>query len=134
MSKKYALLACALALSFNATAIELPSIPFPAPGSDEILFVVRNTIDYSKLKDDSEYVDVKITDYWTNRETKRKPNTDVGSQSIFATSGSKWLTAYMTVNINGNDYTMAAVSGYKDGLSATFVNAGRTTLGHRARS
>ncbi|MCP9694005.1 thermostable direct hemolysin-family toxin, partial [Vibrio parahaemolyticus] len=29
--------------AFKTSAFELPSVPFPAPGSDEILFVVRDT-------------------------------------------------------------------------------------------
>ncbi|EKF9839410.1 thermostable direct hemolysin-family toxin, partial [Vibrio cholerae] len=41
MIKKLILISAAL--SFHTLAIELPSIPFPSPGSDEIVFVVRNT-------------------------------------------------------------------------------------------
>lgn len=42
MIKKLFLISAAL--SFHAYAIELPSIPFPSPGSDEIVFVVRNGV------------------------------------------------------------------------------------------
>ncbi|TYB08950.1 thermostable direct hemolysin-family toxin, partial [Vibrio cholerae] len=38
MIKKLFLISAAL--SFHTLAIELPSIPFPSPGSDEIVFVV----------------------------------------------------------------------------------------------
>lgn len=34
----------------------------------------------------------------------------------------------MTVNINGNNYTMAALSGYKDGLSTVFTKSEKTSL------
>ncbi|EGQ8609005.1 TDH-related hemolysin TRH1 [Vibrio parahaemolyticus] len=104
-------------------AIDLPSIPFPSPGSDELVFVVRN----ATIKTESP-VNATVDDYWTNRNIKRKPYKSVHGQSIFTTSGSKWLSAYMTVNINGNNYTMAALSGYKDGLSTVFTKSEKTSL------
>lgn len=104
-------------------AIDLPSIPFPSPGSDELLFVVRNTT----IKTDSP-VHVTVADYWTNRNIKRKPYKDVHGQSVFTTAGSKWLSAYMTVNINGHNYTMAALSGYKHGISTIFTKSEKTSL------
>lgn len=104
-------------------AIDLPSIPFPSPGSDELLFVVRNTT----IKTESP-VKAIVEDYWTNRTIKRKPNKDVYGQSVFTTAGSKWLSAYMTVNINGHNYTMAALSGYKHGTSTVFTKSEKTSL------
>nr|P28031.2 RecName: Full=Thermostable direct hemolysin; Flags: Precursor [Grimontia hollisae]AAA27570.1 thermostable direct hemolysin [Grimontia hollisae]prf//1811229A hemolysin [Grimontia hollisae] len=111
--------------AFKTFAFELPSIPFPSPGSDEILFVVRDTTFNTK-----EPVNVKVSDFWTNRNVKRKPYKDVHGQSVFITSGTKWLTSYMTVSINNKDYTMAAVSGYKDGFSSVFVKSGQIQLQH----
>ncbi|EHK5111046.1 TDH-related hemolysin TRH2 [Vibrio parahaemolyticus] len=104
-------------------AIDLPSIPFPSPGSDELLFVVRNTT----IKTESP-VKTIVEDYWTNRTIKRKPYKDVYGQSVFTTAGSKWLSAYMTVNINGHNYTMAALSGYKHGTSTVFTKSEKTSL------
>ncbi|EIW7864179.1 thermostable direct hemolysin-family toxin [Vibrio parahaemolyticus] len=114
-----------LLASFKTLSFELPSIPFPAPGSDEILFVVRD----ATFKTDDP-VNVKVSDFWTNRDIKRKPSIDVHGQSIFTTSGSKWLASYMTVNINDKDYTMAALSGYKDGASIVFVKSDPVQLHH----
>lgn len=104
-------------------AIDLPSIPFPSPGSAELLFVVRNTT----IKAESP-VKAIVEDCWTNRNIKRKPYKDVYGQSVFTTAGSKWLSAYMTVNINGHNYTMAALSGYKDGISTVFTKSEKTSL------
>ncbi|EGQ8307638.1 thermostable direct hemolysin-family toxin [Vibrio parahaemolyticus] len=104
-------------------AIDLPSIPFPSPGSAELLFVVRNTT----IKTESP-VKAIVEVYWTNRNIKRKPYKDVYGQSVFTTAGSKWLSAYMTVNINGHNYTMAALSGYKDGISTVFTKSEKTSL------
>ncbi|OKA65025.1 hemolysin activation protein [Vibrio parahaemolyticus] len=111
--------------AFKTFAFELPSVPFPAPGSDEILFVVRDTTFNTHAP-----VNVEVSDFWTNRNVKRKPYKDVYGQSVFTTSGTKWLTSYMTVNINDKDYTMAAVSGYKRGHSAVFVKSGQVQLQH----
>lgn len=104
-------------------AIDLPSIPFPSPGSAELLFVVRNTT----IKAESP-VKAIVEDCWTNRNIKRKPYKDVYGQSVLTTAGSKWLSAYMTVNINGHNYTMAALSGYKDGISTVFTKSEKTSL------
>lgn len=109
------------AISSSSFAIELPSIPFPAPGSDEILFVVRNV---------TKSVNVSIQDYWSNRSVKRVPFKNVRNQSVMSTGGSKWLTSYLTVNINGNNYTMGAVSGYKNGSSAVFTKIKQGELTH----
>ncbi|ARR51848.1 thermostable direct hemolysin (plasmid) [Photobacterium damselae subsp. damselae] len=125
MRKLFVLLFSFAVMPCFASAIDLPQIPFPAPGSDEILFVVRDTT--LKTKDP---VNVKVSDFWTNRDIKRKPNKDVYGQSVFTTSGTKWLTSYMTVSINDKDYTMAAVSGYKRGYSAVFVKSAQGQLQH----
>ncbi|ENM5913497.1 thermostable direct hemolysin-family toxin [Vibrio mimicus] len=119
----YGLLFVSLFSAYKSFAFELPSIPFPSPGSDELLFVVRNTTINTKSP-----VNVTINDYWTNRNVKREPYRDVYGQSVFTTSGSKWLTAYMTVKISGIDYTMAALSGYKSGTSTVFVKSAKTSL------
>ncbi|TNZ18559.1 hemolysin activation protein, partial [Vibrio parahaemolyticus] len=71
--------------AFKTSAFELPSVPFPAPGSDEILFVVRDTTFNTQAP-----VNVKVSDFWTNRNVKRKPYEDVYGQSVFTTSGTKW--------------------------------------------
>ncbi|QAY37718.1 thermostable direct hemolysin (plasmid) [Photobacterium damselae subsp. damselae] len=113
MKKLSALLSSFVVMPCFALPIDLPQIPFPAPGSDEILFVVRNV---------TENVDVSIKDYWSNRNVKRTPFKDVKNQSIMSTSGSKWLSAFVTVSVNGHDYTMAAVSGYKDAYSTVYTN------------
>ncbi|PLS40946.1 hemolysin activation protein [Carnobacterium maltaromaticum] len=105
----------ALALPFG-----LPDIPFPAPGSDEILFVVRDVTEGR--------VNVSISDYWSNREVKRVPFASVRSQSVMSTSGTKWLTAYTTANVNGVDYTMAAVSGYKEFANVVYTKIAKGNL------
>lgn len=38
------------------------------------------------------------------------------------------LSAYMTVNIDGHNYTMAALSGYKHGISTIFTKSEKTSL------
>lgn len=107
------------AISSSSFAIELPSIPFPAPGSDEILFVVRNV---------TKSVHVSIPDYWSNRSIKRVPFKNVIGQSVMSTGGTKWLASYLTVNVNGSDYTMGAVSGYHHGSSTVFTKIKPGTL------
>nr|AAX19062.1 Trh [Vibrio parahaemolyticus] len=119
----YSLLLVSIFSVSKSFAIDLTSIPFPSPGYDELLFVVRNTT----IKTESP-VNAIVDDYWTNRNIKRKPYKSVHGQSIFTTSGSKWLSAYMTVNINGNNYTMAARSGYRHGTSKVFTKSEKTSL------
>ncbi|EKF9704142.1 thermostable direct hemolysin-family toxin [Vibrio cholerae] len=122
--KKITFSAPIMLLSFASNALELPSIPplpFPSPGSDEIVFVIRNTTDN---------VNVSITDYWSYRDIKRVPVKTVKSQSIFTTSGYKWMDAYVTVSINGSEYTMAALSGYLNGYSTTYAKVGKGRLSH----
>ncbi|EOW9321444.1 TPA: thermostable direct hemolysin-family toxin [Vibrio cholerae] len=119
MIKKLFLISAAL--SFHAYAIELPSIPFPSPGSDEIVFVVRNT---------TSDVEVYTKDYWSYRDIKRLPSREVNKQAIFSTSGYKWMTAFITVSINGNPYTMATLSGYRNGYATTYSKVSAGTLTH----
>lgn len=119
MNKHVLLATFATTISFQSLALELPDIPFPAPGSDEILFVVRDVTDS---------VHVEVDDFWSNRTVKRVPFSSVRKQSIMSTGGEKWLSAFMTVSVNGTDYTMGAISGYKNFSSVVYTNISKGSV------
>lgn len=100
------------ASSVQALPFELPSMPFPTPGTDDVLFVVRNVTDN---------VSVDINDYWSNREIKRLPFQTVYKQSLMSTGGYKWISSFITVSVNGDLYTMASISGYKNFYSIVYT-------------
>lgn len=116
-------LSCLMLFSIPTFAFDLPlpSIPFPAPGTSEVLFVVRNT---------SQKMEVTVDNYWTNRTTTRIPYKFLlpQGQSVFSTDGTKWLSASITLNLNYSKFTAAVIAGYKDGYSTTFVNSGDTDV------